>query len=138
MAAGRVHNACLFCGYPVGLDFYATAGGVKHEMGAELASAGGVTLHVDAPRVCGKLLEQLVITANLLRAVTDGWETVASDTTDCDFAVTHPGVDRVDVRILPKHLRKFLGATPETNMTERSWVSSGTMCLRMPYSEPKP
>ncbi len=135
LAAGRVYNAFLFYGYPVGFDFHATAAGSTYEMGAELASADGVTLHVGVPRVYGKLAEQPVITANLLRAVTDGWETVATGTKDFDFAVAKAGVYRVDVRITPNHLRKFLGATPDKYLTERSWVYSGTIYLGMPYSQ---
>ena len=141
LAAGRVYNAFLFYGYPVGFDFHATVGGKTYEMGAELSSADGVALHVRVPRVYGKMApgtESPVITARILRAVTDGWEEVASDTKDYDFAVTKPGVYRVDVRIVPKHLTKFLGATPEKYMAERSWVYSGTIYLGMPYSQPKP
>ena len=135
LAAGRVYNAFLFYGYPVGFDFHAEVAGKTYEMGTELASADGVTLHVSVPRVYGKLAEQPVITAKLLRAVTDGWEEVASGTKDFDFAVKTAGVYRVDVRIVPNHLRKFLGATPEKYLTERSWVYSGTMYLGMPYSQ---
>ena len=135
MSAGRMWNAFLFFGYPVGFDFAAKSGSQTYEMGTDLASEQGVTLHVGVPRVYGKLSEQPVITAKLLRAVADGWETVASDTKDFDFPVQKSGVYRVDVKIVPNHLRKFLGATPEKYLVEHSWVYSGPIYLGMPYSQ---
>ncbi len=138
-ASGRMYNAFLFYGYPAGFDFYAKQAGQLFEMGGEMPSADGVTLHVAVPRIYGKLptgTEAPVITAKLLKAVPDGWQEVASGTQDFDFSVTSAGVYRVDVRIVPNHLKKWLGATPENYLTERSWVYSGTMYVGTNYAKP--
>ena len=50
--------------------------------------------------------------------------------------MTSAGVYRVDVRIVPNHLKKWLGATPENYLTERSWVYSGTMYVGTNYVKP--
>ena len=139
IAAGHIFNAFLFFGYPVGFDFYAKQGGTQFEMGAQLPSADGVTLHVAVPRVYGKLpadADKPVITAKILKAVTDGWQEVASGAKDYDFAVTEAGVYRVDVKIVPNHLKKWLGATPEKFLVEHSWVYSGTMYVGTKFATP--
>lgn len=139
LSAGRIYNAFLFYGYPVGFDFYAEQAGQVFEMGAQLPSADGVTLHVAVPRVYGKMpagTQAPVITAKVLKAVKDGWQEVAKGDKDFDVAVKDAGVYRVDVRIVANHLKKWLGATPEKYLTERTWVYSGTMYVGTKYPMP--
>lgn len=135
MAAGRMYSAFLFYGYPVGFDFHALVGPDVHEMGARLPDAADVTFQVHVPRLYGRRApgtDAPEITAHLLRATPDGgWESLASGSTDFTFAPTGPGVYRVDVRIVPRHLVPWLGRTPEAYLAERSWVVSNPIYVGM-------
>lgn len=120
LRAGRLYGVFEFLGYAEGFDYHAVVGGKlseqavvggeAHEMGEQVSLADHVALQVTAPRVrnLDPDAEPPELSARLLRATTDGWEEVATSTSDILFAPGEPGAYRAEVRMRPTHLRAYL------------------------------
>jgi hypothetical protein len=131
LKAGRNYGVFEFLGYAEGFEFYALEGTTPRELGetARLA-AGPVVLKAAMPRV--KRLDPAVDAPPqrllLLRAVEGGWEEVAVSTDgDLEVPVTQPGAYRVEVRMVPKHLRGFAGTKRAFFTAERPWVMTSAL-----------
>lgn len=114
---GRVYGAFEIFGHPAGFDVVATnTDGTTHELGD--TAKVGATIRVTRPQLeqLDTMAEAPVLTTRLLRAVDDeaGWEVVAVLETDdaatvLEHVATTPGAYRAEVRIVPRHLRAFMG-----------------------------
>lgn len=60
----------------------------------------------------------------LYRARNLGWDEVASGPGSLTFAPTQPGAYRAEVRIVPAHLKRWIGAKGAWLKAERPWVYS--------------
>ncbi len=108
---GRLWGAFEVMGYPIGFDAHAERDGVTYEFGDEVPS--GARLSVRAPRVRGldKAAAPPRVTLRVLRAVDDvaGFvEVVSTEASELDYVFQEPGAYRVEVRMMPWHLRDSL------------------------------
>jgi len=122
LSAGRGYVAFEILGTPAGFDFYLEdADGVAHEMGSNAPSG---SLVVQCPSLSARSprgLETPEISATIFK---NGEEWSAG----CgDFPSDGPGVYRVRVDILPKHLTDFLGDEPKTWLHSYPWVYSNSI-----------
>ena len=132
IAEGRLYGAFDYLGYPLGFDFHAEADATIYEMGEEVPAGGTVTLTVTRPTVWHLDPDgpQPVITCRLLRAETGGvWQEVDSAEGDLHYTAS-PGVYRAEVRILPNHLRPWLGQDPDRFLAERVWIYANPIYVR--------
>ena len=122
LAAGRTFVAFEVLGTPNGFDFHLTDdGGAIVEMGA--AGTGGTVtvacpgLSVSSPHG----LEAPELTATIFK---DG----AAWATGCgDHPTDGPGVYRVRIDMIPRHLTDFLGADPAPWMRPFPWIYSNAI-----------
>ena len=92
--------------------------------------ANGVTLKATMPKVrdLDPAAEAPVLTLKLLRAREGGWDEVGSITEGTlEFPVTQPGAYRVEVRMVPKHLKAFAGTRRAFFTAERPWVMTSAL-----------
>lgn len=131
LRAGRNFGVFEFMGYAEGFDFVAVEGsGVTRELGETASLATGVTLRAILPRVkhLDPAGEQPVLTLILFRAREGGWDEVARVTEGTlSHVATQPGAYRVEVRMVPRHLRKWAGARKNFFVAERPWVMSSAL-----------
>jgi len=125
---GRMYGAFDYLGYPVGFDFRAEAGGRVHEMGDSVPSSGvELVLHLPHVYRLDPELDPPDITGRILRATAEGeWEEVASGSDDLREQIEQMerGVYRAEVRMVPHHLRQWLGTEPDEFVKELIWVYS--------------
>ncbi|TVR03499.1 MAG: hypothetical protein EA398_04785 [Deltaproteobacteria bacterium] len=128
IGAGRHYGVFEFLGIALGFDYHATRGEDLWEMGARIPlDPGAVTLHVAVPTLHGAMHEDMEppeITARILRAHDDDWVVVAEGAESFSAEVTDPGVYRVDVRMVPHHLRGWLGSKADEYIRDVVWVYS--------------
>jgi hypothetical protein len=131
LSAGRLYGSFDMFGYPEGFDFHARSGGATHEMGAEVALAGGVELAVTLPRVQGLSaeVEPPLLTARILRAAADRWEVVAEESADLTLAASEPGAYRAEIRIVPRHLHYWLHGYADLASADFVWIYSNPIYL---------
>ncbi|MDP1829978.1 MAG: hypothetical protein Q8L48_42340 [Archangium sp.] len=130
LKGGRNFGVFEFLGYAEGFDFVAMEGATPREIGQTALLANGVTLKAVMPKV-----RELDATADapalklvLFRAREGGWDEVSSITEGTlEFAVTQPGAYRVEVRMVPKHLRAFAGTRRNFFTAERPWVMTSAL-----------
>ena len=108
---GRVWGAFEVMGYPGGFDATATKDGVTYELGDDVPV--GAAIHVVAPRVrdLDPKGEPPRIVTRVLRAVdaAEGFVEVGStEGATLDVDADQPGAYRVEVRMMPWHLRDDL------------------------------
>lgn len=121
---GRLYGAFDFLGYPVGFDFHAQVGARIYEMGDEVPASSAVTLRLTLPTVFGLKPggANPVLKGRILRALASGeWEEVKAGTGTLSFAAT-TGVYRAEVRMVPHHLRDWLGTRPADFLKEYVWI----------------
>lgn len=130
---GRMYGAFDFLGYPTGFDFHALAGDTVYEMGDQ-APAADLHLKVSIPKVfkMDPFGPKPVITARILKANDGEWLEVASATEDLDITVD-AGAYRAEIRILPEHLRPWLGPEADTYIKEFIWIYSNPIYVGMDY-----
>jgi hypothetical protein len=133
LRAGRLYGVFDFLGHPQGFDFYALEAGEVREMGAQVSLAKGVELRVTRPAVQNLAtdVEAPVVKVRLLKAKEGGWDEVAAGESDLAFTVTTPGAYRAEVRMVPKHLRAFVGKRMDLLKKDTVWVYSNAV-----YVEP--
>jgi hypothetical protein len=116
LRAGRAFVAFEVLGTPAGFDFHLDSGGATVEMGGQGAPG---TLVVGCPKLSPNSprgLEAPEITITVLK---DGaaWQTGCGS-----FEAAEPGVYRVEVSMVPNHLRRFLGADPDRYIKSYPWI----------------
>jgi hypothetical protein len=131
---GRSYVAFEILGVPAGFEFYAGEGGAAVEMGG--AAPAGASLHARAPSVLDldPAVDPPEIAMRLLRVTDAGAEVVAESASlggaeavsgaAIDVDAASPGPHRVEVRIVPRHLRPYLGPAPDTYIKSYPWVIS--------------
>jgi hypothetical protein len=125
LAAGRSYVAFEVLGVPDGFDFTLTdAGGDVYDMGRE-APAG--TLSVKCPGLAARFphgLEEPEVSVTVFK---DG---VAWATGCGEHATDGPAAYRVQVDVVPWHLRPFLGEAPEPYLRASPWILSNAIRVR--------
>lgn len=130
LKAGRNFGVFEFMGYAEGFDFYAQVDAAQAEIGSTVQLTRGVSLHASMPKVknLDPAAEAPALRMQLLRAREDGWDVVAESTDgNIDFAPTQTGAYRVEVRMVPKHLKAFAGQRRSFFTAERPWVMTSAL-----------
>lgn len=130
LKGGRNFGVFEFLGYAEGFDFVAMEGATPREIGETALLANGVTLRAVMPKV-----RELDATADapslvlvLFKAREGGWDEVSRITEGTlEFPVTQAGAYRVEVRMVPKHLRAFAGTRRNFFTAERPWVMTSAL-----------
>ncbi|HRI63271.1 MAG TPA: hypothetical protein PK156_03515 [Polyangium sp.] len=124
--AGRSYVAFEILGVPAGFDFHAEDGSNIVEMGGQ--AKPGASIVVQAPKVWNldPAVEKPTIQVKLLR-IANGSTTTVAEGGDIRLDAAEAGVYRVEVRILPNHLKPYLGETPDTYIREFPWVLSNAI-----------
>ena len=127
--AGRLYGAFEVMGYPLGFDFHATEGAAVREMGGEASLAKGAALVAKMPKLAelDPTAEAPKLTLRVLRAKEGGWDEVASSAGDVAFTPTKEGAYRAEVRIVPRHLRRYLATYASLADAEFPWVYSNAI-----------
>lgn len=130
LRARRLYGTFDFLGSPEGFDFFASEGTVTKEMGDTTSLAAGTVLEVKTPRVrdLDPAAPAPTITTKLFRAKEGGWDEVASTTEPTlRFTPSQPGAYRAEVRIVPTHLRPFIGKRNDFIRADRPWVMANAI-----------
>ncbi len=124
LAAGRSYVAFEILGAPSGFDFHAETKGAVLEMGGQ--TAAGATLVARAPQVhnLDPAVSAPTISMRLLRIEPSRTTSIASEGDLIRLENAKPGVYRVEVRILPTHLRPYIGDSGENYIRESLWILS--------------
>jgi hypothetical protein len=116
LTKGRMYGAFDLFGEPVGFDYHAEATTGVAEMGDEVALSAKPVLQVTMPKFYNMdpSLPQPTFSAKIVKADPNGGIVVAQSTGGpITFAVTSAGSYRVEVHVVPNHLRKWLGGHPD-------------------------
>ena len=130
LKGGRNFGVFEFMGYAEGFDFVAMEGQTPREIGQTATLANGVTLKATMPKVkrLDPAAEAPVLKLLLLKAREGGWDQVGSITEGTlEFPVTEAGAYRVEVRMVPRHLKAFAGKKGAFFTAERPWVMSSAL-----------
>jgi hypothetical protein len=130
LKGGRNFGVFEFMGYAEGFDFMAMEGTTPREIGQTATLANGVTLKATMPKVknLDPAAEPPALKLSMLKAREGGWDEVGSITQGTlEFPVTQPGAYRVEVRMVPKHLKAFAGKKGAFFTAERPWVMSSAL-----------
>lgn len=128
---GRLYGVFEAMGYAQGFDFHAREGGAaaavgtRMEMGDSPTLSKGVELVVRRPTIAGRdpTTDTPDLKLRILRAKKGGFDVVAETTTgDLRWTVDKPGAYRADVRMVPKHLKPWVGALANIATTEVIWI----------------
>jgi hypothetical protein len=135
LRAGRLYGAFELMGYPVGFEYVATAGDKTWEMGDDVPFAERPVLTVKRPSVQNLdwRVEPPQIIVRILRAKEGGWDEVASsDSGDVVYTPDQAGAYRAEVRMMPFHLRDFLGDDEFTVLRDNDhvWIYSNPVYVR--------
>lgn len=125
LKAGRNFGVFEFLGYAQGFDVEVLEGGVAHELGDTVSAAKGVVLRVTMPTVANldPANDAPTLTMKVWRAKEGGWDEVTStQASTLEQTLTQPGAYRVEVRMVPKHLKPWIGLRSTYLKTERPWV----------------
>ena len=101
------------------------------EMGSVVPLATGQRLVVDLPRVAGRVEAQPEpgVRARLYRIEAGGRRRIVAESGErIDLAVTEPGVYRVEVGIVPRHLEPWLGGADY--LREVPWIYSNPIRVK--------
>ncbi len=130
LARGRSYGAFQVFGEPVGFDFYAATDKASYEMGDEVAIADGPVLHVAMPEFYNMdpSLPEPEFSAEIIKAGADGGTVVATSSGDpIDYTVEEAGAYHVIVRVVPNHLRQWLGESPDDYIHEFPLIFSNAI-----------
>ena len=125
LSRGRLYVTFEVFGTPMGFDFRAEAAGAVHEMGDDAPL--GATLRIVRPSLPEGFPADPApaIRMRLLRAEAGGAvEVAASDGPELIFEALEPGAYRAEVRMIPEHMRPYLGRRADTWIREHVWVYS--------------
>lgn len=141
IGAGQHYGVFDYLGAAIGFDYHATVGGETYEMGTQLDLDPEVTLHVAIPRVYGTLpneVEAPVLSGRILRADDREWVEVATGSEDFSFTVTEPGVYRAEIRMVPRHLRPWMGNEGDQWMHDYIWIYANPIFVGMEFVDDLP
>jgi len=126
LAAGRSYVAFEILGAPEGFDFHAESGAAVVEMGG--TAPAGSTLVARAPIVhdLDPAAPKPTITMRLLH-IAPGGTTVAAEGESIKLENAKPGPYRVEVRIVPEHLRPYIGDSGEGYIHDSAWLFSNAI-----------
>ncbi len=130
---GRLYGAFEVMGYPDGFDYHAQAGNSVFEMGGEINLAQHPVLQATAPKVHNLNPERTPpqIKTRLLRAIPGGFESVAEGESGVSFTPSITGAYRVEVRMVPRHLREDLGRDADKLLAkDYVWIYSNPIYVR--------
>ncbi len=133
LKAGRSYIAFEAFGIPVGFDFYAEdSNGNVYEMGDEIQKVEATKLVAKIPRIygTGSFDLQPEIKLRVLKITPAGVSEIASGTEDVLIESPSSGVYRAEVRIIPWHLKKWLGNDPDLFMKEYVWIYSNPIYVK--------
>lgn len=133
LKAGRSYIAFEAFGMPVGFDFYAEDNsGNVYEMGDEMQAGSTAKLIAKIPRIYGRdsFDTQPEIKLRLIKITNSGVSEIASGSEDLVLESPPAGVYRAEVRIIPWHLKRWLGTNPDLFMKEYVWVYSNPIYVR--------
>jgi hypothetical protein len=110
LAAGRLWGAFENMGYPVGFDAVADKDGTSFEFGSDVPVGATISATLPTVRDLDPAKEAPRLRLRLMKADDSeaGFVEVASSDADLSFVATEPGAYRVEVRMLPLHLRQDL------------------------------
>lgn len=110
LAAGRVWGAFENMGYPVGFDAVADKDGTTFEFGGDVPVGATIRATLPTVRDLDPAKEAPRLRLRLMKADDSaaGFVEVATSDADLSFVTTEPGAYRVEVRMLPLHLRQDL------------------------------
>ncbi|MBI3204341.1 MAG: hypothetical protein HYZ29_22580 [Myxococcales bacterium] len=131
LRAGRAYGAFEVLGFPIGFDFHAATGGEVTEMGGEVPAAASPVLHATVPTAeggWGAKPPDLVV--RLLRAKVGGWDVVHEAAEALAHPVSEPGAYRVEVRMKPRHLTKYLSSYADLGEKEFVWIYSNAIYVK--------
>jgi hypothetical protein len=120
-----MYGAFQVFGEPVGFDFYAEAGSKISEMGENVSLADSPVMHIKVPEFfrMDPGLEKPEFRVRLIKAGPDGGIVVAGSlNSDLEYAVTEKGAYRAEIKIVPYHLRKWLGDHPKPFIKEYPFI----------------
>ena len=135
IAQGRMYGAFDYLGYPVGFDFHALLGETVYEMGDHAPADTQVDLIVTLPKVhrLHPLGEQPTISARILKADDGEWVEIATGMENLRESVG-AGAYRAEIRIVPEHLRPWLGPEADDYMMDYPWIYSNPIYVGMDYA----
>lgn len=125
--AGRSYVAFEVLGVPSGFDFHAEDGSSVIEMGGQAKPGSKIIAKIPKVWDLDPAVEAPAITMKLLRISNGSTTTVSEGSEDIRIDSAEPGVYRVEVHITPRHLRPYLGDTPDTYIHEVPWVLSNAI-----------
>ena len=110
LAAGRLFTCFDVFSDPSGFDAHVLADdGGRFEMGSTLEHEAGLSIEVALPDLSAQREMGTATTIRVLRVVDGTWDVVSESTEDTvSYAIANPGIYRVDVRIVPRHLIPFV------------------------------
>lgn len=135
LRAGRNYGVFEMLGTPARFDFHAESGAGLAEMGDEVALDDDLELVATRPEVRGRAptLDEPDIRVSLLQHDgAGGWTEVAASTDgDVRYRPEAPGVFRVEVWMVPRHLEPWLGGDAYFVLQdEHAWVMSNPIYVR--------
>jgi hypothetical protein len=131
LRAGRLYGVFDMLGSPKGFDFHAKIGAETREMGDEVELARKAVLHVSIPSLerLDPAAEPPALTARVLRAKEGGWDVVATSAGAIDFTADRAGAYRAEIRMVPRHLRPYLG-DEESFSGDPVWIYSNAIYVK--------
>jgi len=132
--AGRLYVVFEALGMPKGFDFYAKGSdGLTYEMGDEVPSGVKASIIAKFPDIYGAQGFDAMpdISMRIIKIPSGGAaEEAASGTSDILLEDAQPGAYRAEVRIVPWHLKKWLGTDPLHFIHEYVWIYSNPIYVR--------
>ena len=121
LAAGRSYVAFEILGSPAGFDFHAENGDSVIEMGGQAPSGSTIVAHAPKVHNLDPVVDVPTISLRLLHIDASG-TTIAAEGDTVRLENAKAGVYRVEVRILPTHLRPHVGDSGADYIRERLWI----------------
>ena len=134
LRSGRLYGVFEMLGYPDGFDFAAVLAGEDkanqvQEMGASVSLAKAPELRVRLPKLAhaDPKAPAPELRARILRAIDGGWQEVASAADHLAFKPTETGAYRAEIRMIPRHLKPWLGSLAEVASQDYPWIYSNAI-----------
>lgn len=129
LAAGRSYLAAEILGVPEGFDFHAESGATIYELGEDAPLGAKLVARAPVVHDLDPAVSAPEIRMRLLR-VTAAGTTVVGEGLAVDVPSATAGAYRVEVRMTPRHLRPYLGDTPDEYIRENVWVMSNPIYVK--------
>jgi hypothetical protein len=122
LRAGRLFGVFEVFGFPQGFDFHAESSTGIREMGDEVPLSDAPVLSVTAPVVQGGASPEPEVRIVIVRATSTTWSLVAEGSESVNHTPTEAGAYRAEVRIRPRHLKKYLSSYAHLADEEFVWI----------------